>query len=124
MNIHPHPRPPSPHLTHLLGREQRAGSGGDDTSLAQLLLPETRVEFRIDGLDLPGILATLAVGCLQDVNTLDAWGTRAESGAPSECDGVTGNGFDGENLKADGGLATLTSLKGGLAGEGDAANGI
>jgi hypothetical protein len=92
--------------------------------LAQLLLPETRVEFRVDRLDLPGVLATLAVGCLQDVDTLDAWGTGAESCAPSKSDGVAGDGFDGENLEANGRLATLTSLEGGLAGEGDAADGI
>lgn len=89
--------------------------------MAELLLPETRVELAVDSADLPGILLALAVGSLEDVDTLDDWGTWAQSSGPSESNGLASDGFNGKNLEANGRLGALASLEGGLAGESDAA---
>ncbi len=84
------------------------------------MLPETRVEFAVDGLDLEGILLATLVGGLEDVDTLDGGEASAEHSGPSKSNGVAGGGFNGENVEANGGLATLAGNECSLAGEGGA----
>ena len=109
---------------HLRGREERAALSWDDTDLAEFLLPEAGVELAVHSLDLPGALLATLVGGLQDVDALDGGEALSEGCSPAESDGVAGDGLNGEDGEANGRLATLASLEGGLAGEGGAAEGI
>jgi hypothetical protein len=105
----------------LLSRQKTACRTRDSANLAQLLLPEPGVEFREDGLDLPGVLLAALVGGLEDVDALDGCEALAERGRPAKSDGVAGDGVDGEDIEADGWLGALAGDEGGFAGEGSAA---
>ena len=114
---------PQSSLSLLWWREQTASLSRDSTDLAQLLLPQTRVELAEDSLDLPGLLLSALVGSLEDVDALDRSETLAESRGPAESNGVAGHGVDGEDAETDGRLTALASLEGLLAGERGAAEG-
>lgn len=90
-------------------------AAGEGDGATDVLQPRDAVELGEDGLDLPGILLALGVGCLQDGDTLDWLGLKSDE--PSESDGVAGDGINGESRDGHSGLSTLTSLESSLVGE-------
>lgn len=88
---------------------------------ANVFQPGDAVEFREDGLDLPGIWLTLGVFGLENSDALD--GVRWDGGVPPESNGITSNSVDGHKVEWDRWLRALTGFESSLVGEGRLARG-